>query len=216
MNRDGCEPGKNCTDARDLHEHRRHPLRLDVGGRFESHHTAFSPISSVRIRTACSTGRTNTFPSPILPVLAAATTTLTAFSTMSSPITTSTFTLGRKSTVYSLPRYISVCPFCRPKPLTSVTVIPSIPSSASASLTSSSLNGLMMASSFFMSKLTQHRAVSRNRKLNAARALLAMPRCECNHEFFAEQKGHPEPSEGPLKVSKIMDIRENRSTSLVF
>ncbi len=32
-------------------------------------HTAFSPISSVRIRTRCSTGSTKTFPSPILPVL---------------------------------------------------------------------------------------------------------------------------------------------------
>src|SRR2546423_13536418 len=66
--------------------------------------TAFSPISSVRIRTACSTGRTNTLPSPILPVFAALTTTLTAFSIKSSAITTSTFTFGRKSTVYSLPR----------------------------------------------------------------------------------------------------------------
>src|SRR5439155_8689940 len=67
-------------------------------------HTAFSPISSVRMRTACSTGRTKTLPSPILPVLAALTTTVTALSTMSSASTTSTFTLGRKSTVYSLPR----------------------------------------------------------------------------------------------------------------
>src|SRR5206468_1901668 len=53
--------------------------------------------------------------------------------------------------------------FRRPKPLTSVTVIPSMPSSASASLTSSSLNGLMMASSFFMSEQTQRRLVSRDR-----------------------------------------------------
>src|SRR5215470_8909428 len=104
MNHDSCERGKNCADARDFHERRRHPLRLDVGGRLESHQTAFSPISSVRMRTACSTGRTNTFPSPIFLVLMAATTTVTAFSTMSSAITTSTFTLGRKSTVYSLPR----------------------------------------------------------------------------------------------------------------
>jgi hypothetical protein len=41
---------------------------------------------------------------PILPVFAAATTTLTALPTMSSAIATSTLTLGRKSTVYSLPR----------------------------------------------------------------------------------------------------------------
>jgi hypothetical protein len=31
-------------------------------------HTAFSPISSVRMRTACSTGSTKTLPSPIFPV----------------------------------------------------------------------------------------------------------------------------------------------------
>ena len=36
--------------------------------------------------------------------LGGATTTVTALSTMSSASTTSTFTLGRKSTVYSLPR----------------------------------------------------------------------------------------------------------------
>lgn len=40
--------------------------------------------------------------------------------------------------------------FCRPKPLTSVTVMPCTPTSARASLTSSSLNGLIIASIFFM------------------------------------------------------------------
>src|SRR5882762_10493221 len=70
----------------------------------EHDQTAFSPISSVLIRTTCSTGSTKTLPSPILPVLAALTTTLTAFSTISSARTTSTLTLGKKSTVYSLPR----------------------------------------------------------------------------------------------------------------
>src|SRR3990167_109655 len=64
---------------------------------------------------------------------------------------TSIFTLGRKSTTYSAPRYNSVCPFCRPKPLTSVTVIPCTPIAESASRTSSSLNGLMMAVTSFMS-----------------------------------------------------------------
>src|SRR5260370_1365691 len=54
------------------------------------------------MRLACSTGSTKTFPSPILPVLAAPTTAATAFSTMSSASTTSTFTLGRKSTVYTV------------------------------------------------------------------------------------------------------------------
>ena len=64
--------------------------------------------------------------------------------------TTSTFTFGRKSTTYSAPRYSSVCPFCRPKPFTSVTVSPDTPISASASRTSSSLKGLTMAVICFM------------------------------------------------------------------
>src|SRR5262245_14302096 len=74
----------------------------------------------------------------------------TTLSTSSSGTTTSIFTLGRKSTVYSEPRYSSVWPFWRPKPRTSVTVIPITPISVRASLTSSSLNGLMIASIFFM------------------------------------------------------------------
>src|SRR5678809_926486 len=45
----------------------------------------------------------------------------------------------------------SVCPFWRPKPFTSVVVRPVTPFSESASRTSSSLNGLTMASIFFMS-----------------------------------------------------------------
>ena len=73
-----------------------------------------------------------------------------ARSTIASPTIISTFTFGRKSTTYSAPRYSSVCPFCRPKPLTSVTVSPATPTSDSASRTSSSLNGLMIASIFFM------------------------------------------------------------------
>src|SRR5579871_2226428 len=63
---------------------------------------------------------------------------------------TSSFTFGRKSTTYSAPRYSSVCPFWRPNPLTSVTVSPCTPTFASASRTSSSLNGLMMAVTSFM------------------------------------------------------------------
>ena len=66
-------------------------------------------------------------------------------------MTTSIFTLGRKSTTYSAPRYNSVWPFCRPNPLTSVTVTPVTPISDSASRTSSSLNGLMIAITIFMS-----------------------------------------------------------------
>src|SRR5262245_14839921 len=95
-------------------------------------------------------GSTNTFPSPIEPVFAAPTITATTLSTMWSATTTSIFTLGRKSTVYSEPRYSSVWPFWRPKPRTSVTVMPTTPISVRASFTSSSLNGLMIASIFFM------------------------------------------------------------------
>ena len=74
----------------------------------------------------------------------------TARSSTASSQTTSIFTLGRKSTTYSAPRYSSVWPFCRPKPFASTTVMPCRPTSCSASFTSSSLNGLMMASIFFM------------------------------------------------------------------
>src|SRR6185437_10900776 len=89
-------------------------------------------------------------PSPILPVRAAWLIASTARSTRLSGSAISSFTLGRKSTTYSAPRYNSVWPFWRPKPLTSVTVRPVTPTSDSASRTSSSLNGLTMASIFFM------------------------------------------------------------------
>src|SRR5438093_3394209 len=95
-------------------------------------------------------GSTNTLPSPMEPVLAAPTIVALTLSTRWSGTTTSIFTLGRKSTVYSEPRYSSVCPFWRPKPRTSVTVMPITPISVSASFTSSSLKGLMIASIFFM------------------------------------------------------------------
>ena len=49
------------------------------------------------------------------------------------------FVLGRKSTTYSEPLYSSVCPFCLPKPLTSVMVKPVTPTSDNASRTSSNL-----------------------------------------------------------------------------
>src|SRR3989454_8500181 len=112
--------------------------------------TALSPRSPVLIRSACSRGSTKTFPSPMLPVRAAATISPTTRSAAPSETTTSTFIFGRKSTVYSLPRYISVWPFCRPKPRTSLTVIPTKPAPVSASFTSSSLNGLMIAAIFFI------------------------------------------------------------------
>ena len=104
------------------------------------------------MRIVCSTGSTKILPSPILPVRAAFMMASTASSTISSGTTTSTFTLGRKSTTYSAPRYSSVCPFCWPNPLTSVMVRPWMPISFSASLTSSSLKGLMTASTFFMNR----------------------------------------------------------------
>src|SRR5512133_2643228 len=69
---------------------------------------------------------------------------------MSSSTAASILVLGRKSTTYSAPRYSSVCPFWRPKPFTSVTVMPCTPIADSASRTSSSLNGLMMAVTSFM------------------------------------------------------------------
>src|SRR5262249_48647520 len=65
----------------------------------------------------------------------------------------STFTFGRKSTTYSAPRYSSVWPFCLPKPLTSVTVMPCTPIADRASRTSSSLKGLMIAVTSFMDVL---------------------------------------------------------------
>src|SRR5437879_4873080 len=86
----------------------------------------------------------------MLPVFAVSQISDTTASTRWSGTTTSTLIFGTKPIVYSPPRYISVCPFWRPKPRTSDTVMPTIPASVSASLTSSSLNGLMMASTFFI------------------------------------------------------------------
>ena len=62
----------------------------------------------------------------------------------------STRTFGTKSTVYSAPRYTSVCPRWRPKPCTSETVSPWTPRSLTASFTSSSLNGLMIPTISFI------------------------------------------------------------------
>src|SRR5207247_129128 len=116
-------------------------------------HSADWSRSPVRMRMAVSTGVTKILPSPMLPVLSAAATTSATLSTNWSGTTTSILIFGRKSTVYSPPRYSSVCPFCRPKPRTSDTVMPITPMPVSASLTSSSLNGLMIASIFFITIL---------------------------------------------------------------
>src|ERR1035437_3957900 len=102
------------------------------------------------MRTTRSTAVTKILPSPIFPVCAALMMASTQRSTSSVLTTTSTFTLGRKSTTYSAPRYSSVWPFWRPKPLTSVTVKPVTPQLANASRTSSSLKGLMTAVICFM------------------------------------------------------------------
>src|ERR1017187_2898611 len=85
--------------------------------------------------------------------------------TSSSGTTTSIFTFGTKSTTYAEPRYTSFLPPVRPKPFTSVTVIPCTPTSARASLTSSSLNGLMMASIFFMLPLARERMETRRARV---------------------------------------------------
>ena len=62
------------------------------------------PRSPVRMRTASSTGETKILPSPMLPVCAASQSAMVTFSARSSGTTTSSFTLGRKSTTYSAPR----------------------------------------------------------------------------------------------------------------
>src|SRR5208282_3668584 len=67
-------------------------------------YTALSPCSLVRMRQASSIVDTKTLPSPILPVLAALRMASTADSTNDSGRTVSILILGRKSTVYSLPR----------------------------------------------------------------------------------------------------------------
>src|SRR5262249_12710499 len=108
------------------------------------------PRSPVRMRMISSIGRTKIFPSPMRPVLAAFSMASTTSTTCSSRTMISSFTLGRKSTTYSAPRYSSVWPFCRPNPFTSLTVRPCTPMPDRLSFTSSSLKGLMIASTFFM------------------------------------------------------------------
>src|SRR5687767_345920 len=107
------------------------------------------------MRMTRSRSNTKILPSPILPVFADFSIASIACSSSSVLIAASSFTLGRKSTTYSAPRYSSVWPFCRPNPFTSVTVIPCTPIADSASRTSSSLNGLMIAVSSFMALLLE-------------------------------------------------------------
>ena len=76
------------------------PAEVPLGGV----QTADSPVSPVRMRIDSLIGSTNTFPSPMEPVFAAPTMVATTLSTRLSATTTSIFTFGRKSTVYSEPR----------------------------------------------------------------------------------------------------------------
>src|SRR5690606_10613549 len=102
------------------------------------------------MRMTCSTAVTKILPSPILAGPADCWMASSTASRRSSVTTVSILIFGRKSTTYSAPRYSSVCPFWRPKPLTSVTVMPDTPAWARASRTSSSLNGRMIAVISFM------------------------------------------------------------------
>src|SRR5690606_34811659 len=113
-------------------------------------YTASEPVSPVRMRMTSSRLEMKILPSPILPVLEDLVMASTTASTMPSSMAISSFTSGRKSTTYSAPRYSSVWPFWRPKPLTYVSVMPCTPTSASASRTSSTLKGLMKAVISFM------------------------------------------------------------------
>src|SRR5690606_20991405 len=108
------------------------------------------PRSPVRPLTTSSTGVTQTLPSPIFPVRAAATMASTTLAASISSTSTSSLIFGRNSTVYSAPRYTSVWPFCRPYPCTSPTVMPVTPRACSASLTASSWCGLITAVTSFI------------------------------------------------------------------
>src|SRR5690554_3230257 len=67
-------------------------------------HSASTPCSLVRIRITRSTGAIQILPSPIFPVRAAPAMVSATFSASAVSQRTSTFTLGRRSTVYSAPR----------------------------------------------------------------------------------------------------------------
>jgi acetolactate synthase-1/3 small subunit len=107
-------------------------------------------VSPVRIRMTRSISVMKILPSPTLPVLAALRMASMTWSTSSLRTATSMRVLGTKSTTYSAPRYSSVWPRWRPKPFTSVTVMPETPISDNAARTSSSLKGLIIAVTSFM------------------------------------------------------------------
>src|SRR5690242_12782377 len=111
---------------------------------------AATPRSSVRTRTTSSTGTIHTFPSPILPVWAAFTTAPTTFSTSVSSTRISSFDFGTRSTLYSAPRYSSVCPRWRPCPRVSDNVTPLTSSAWTAANTSSTRCGFTTATMSFI------------------------------------------------------------------
>src|SRR5262245_61337889 len=119
------------------------------------------------MRITFSRSNTKILPSPILPVFADFSIASIACSSNSLLIAASTFTFGRKSTTYSAPRYSSVWPFCRPNPFTSVTVMPCTPIADSASRTSSSLNGLMIAVTSFIGSLLERLAQRQDERVAA-------------------------------------------------
>ena len=79
----------------------------------------------------------------------------TALSTSSSSSIISTLIFGKKSP-NSTPVFISVKPLCLPLPLASKTVIPRTPISSKAIFTSSILKGFIIASIFFIKKVSPH------------------------------------------------------------
>src|SRR5579862_1788511 len=99
---------------------------------------------------------------------------------------------GTKSTTYSAPRYSSVWPRWRPKPFTSVTVMPETPISDSAARTSSSLNGLMIAVTSFMCELSvgvrRYLYDDSHGRFCSFHATLDLP---VNHRVCAQKKHRP-------------------------
>src|SRR5437016_4876212 len=84
-----------------------------------------------------------------------------ASSTIESGTTISISIFGSRLTLYSLPRYTAVCPFCLPWPRTSVTVMPEMLSLPSASFTSSTLLGRTMVLINFIGALQHAREIRR-------------------------------------------------------
>src|SRR5574341_322293 len=89
-------------------------------------------------------------PSPLLPVFETAVIAAIVDSTSLSSTIISSCSFGRNSTQYSPARHWRQTPFWRPRPCTSVTVMPRIPFSSSAERTASRFSGRIIASTFFI------------------------------------------------------------------